>query len=335
MRYLGLIVLFAVSASAKPPALERFEFAERHMGTRFRIILYAPDAGAAERAAKAAFQRVAALDSIMSDYRADSELSRLSDQAGGQTVKVSEDLFRVLAAAQKLAQETRGAFDVTAGPVVQLWRIARMKGSLPDPELMEQARARVGYENLSLNDREQTAQLLKKDMSLDLGGIAKGFAADEALRVLKQFQIQSALVAAGGDIAVSDAPSGKSGWLIGIAPLEPPGSKPKRFLLLSNAAVSTSGDAEQHVEINGVRYSHIVDPRTGEALEGRSSVSVVAPNGMTSDSLATAISVLGPVKGLELIRRTKETGVLMVFETTQGRKEVKLNFPPEAKPDDN
>ena len=305
------------------------------MGTRVRIILYAPDSGAAERAAKAAFQRVAALDSIMSDYKADSELSRLSDQAGGQPVKVSGDLFRVLVAAQKLAEETGGAFDVTAGPVVQLWRIARMKGSLPDPELLRQARARVGYKNLKLDDRSRTAQLVVKDMSLDLGGIAKGYAADEALKVLARFHIRSALVAAGGDIAVSAAPPGKSGWLIGIAPLQSPETKPRRSLLLKNAAVSTSGDAEQHIEINGVRYSHIVDPRSGEALEGRSSVSVVAPIGTASDSLATAVSVLGPELGLELVRRTKGTGALMLVITPQGEKELEVNFPPEAKPDDN
>jgi thiamine biosynthesis lipoprotein len=141
-------------------------------------------------------------------------------------------------------------------------------------------------------------------MLLDLGGIAKGYAADEAMSVLKWQGINRALIAAGGDIVVSRPPPGKRGWLIGIAPLEFNGKPPDDYLLLSDAAVSTSGDREQYVEIGGVRYSHIIDPRTGLGVTARSSVTVVAPTGIVADSLATAVSVLGPERGLELINST-------------------------------
>src|SRR5437667_11520757 len=149
-------------------------------------------------------------------------------------------------------------------------------------------------------------------MQLDLGGIGKGYAADAALAVLKRHGIHSALVAAGGDIAVSSAPPGQPGWRIAIAPLEPHLGAERgpeiQNLLLCNAAVSTSGDAAQHVEDGGIRYSHIIDPNTGLALTGRSSVTVVARNCTASDGLATAVSVLGPARGLELIRATPGDG---------------------------
>src|SRR5438128_6342087 len=155
-------------------------------------------------------------------------------------------------------------------------------------------------------------------MLLGLGGIAKGHAADEALATLKRYGIESALVAGGGDITVGSPPPGKRGWRIAIAPLEPPGIQNRKSkiqnLLLRDAAVSTSGDAEQHVEIGGVRYSHIVNPKTGMALTGRSSVTIVARNCTTSDGLATAASVLGRARGLVLVNATPGAGLLFVKE---------------------
>jgi thiamine biosynthesis lipoprotein len=312
--------------------LTRFEFSEIRMATRFRIVLYAPDPATAGRAASAAFARIAALDNTMSDYQPSSELMRLAKKSGGSPVPVSEDLFRVLQAAQDLANRTDGAFDVTVGPVVRLWRRARRQHELPEPDRLQMARNLVGYKKLRLDPHARTAQLLVPGMVLDLGGIAKGFAADEALAVLKKAGIRSALIAGGGDIAVSNPPPGKTGWTIGIASFESPQKLPTRYLLLHDAAVSTSGDVEQHVEIGGKRYSHIIDPRTGQALAGRSSVTVVAPNGTASDTLATALSVLDPEKGLELIRSTPGTAALITTEAVGALRTLEFNFPPCAPP---
>jgi thiamine biosynthesis lipoprotein len=313
----AFLLAAATSVIARKPALVRYEFSQAHMGTLFRIVLYAPDAATASTASNAAFDRIATLDDTMSDYRPDSELRRLCRAAGGPPVKVSEDLYRVLATSQDLARRTDGAFDVTIGPVVQLWRRARRRHQLPDARRLARARTLVGFENLRLDPEEKTAQLSKKGMLLDLGGIGKGYAADRALEVLKRHGIRSALVAASGDIAVSAPPPGRKGWRVGIAPLEAPEKPPSRYLSLHDAAVSTSGDVEQHVDIGGKRYSHIVDPRTGMGLTGRHSVTVVAPNATTSDSLATAISVLGPEQGLKLAESTPGVAVLFV-EGTEG-----------------
>jgi thiamine biosynthesis lipoprotein len=284
------------------------------MGTRFEIILYAPDEAAAKQAAKAAFQRIAELDDIMSDYRPASELMQLCKKAGEGPVKVSNDLFYVLKKAQQVAERSDGAFDVTVGPVVRLWRVARKTRRMPDADKLKTALDLVGYKNVRLDERAQTVQLLKPGMQLDLGGIAKGYAADEALKVLEKHAIKSALVAAGGDIAVSAAPPDAAGWSVAIAPLDRDG-KPQRYLLLENRAVSTSGDAEQHVEIDGKRYSHIVDPKTGIGLIGRQSVTVVARHGIDSDSLTKVVSVWGPKRGLEFIEKTPGIAACVVRKT--------------------
>lgn len=314
-------------ALREPASYARFEFAQLRMGTRFRIVLYAPDAPTAASAGHAAFDRIAKLDDIMSDYRPTSELMLLCQRAGGPPVKVSEDLFRVLAKSQEIAERSNGAFDVTVSPVVRLWRQARLRRELPSPQDLAQALRLLDYRNLRLDVKRHTAQLLKPGMLLDLGGIAKGDAADQAIALLKQRGIRRALVAAGGDIAVSGPPPGRTGWLIAIAPLDQPGRTPTRYFLLHNGAVSTSGDTEQHMDVGGVRYSHIIDPKTGMGLTGHSSVTVVAPDGITSDSLATAVSVLGAKQGVELIKSMPDAGVLFLQASKDGVGSFEWNFP--------
>jgi thiamine biosynthesis lipoprotein len=304
------------------PVLVRHEYTEPHMGTRFQITFYAPGEAAAKRAAKAAFARIAQLDGIMSDYRPTSELMQLCQKAGGPPITVSEDLFIVLAKAQDISRSSDGAFDVTVGPVVRLWRAARKTKQMPDEQELKQALALVGYQNIRLDEKDRTVQLLKAGMQLDLGGIAKGYSADEALAALRKRGITRALVAAGGDIAVSGPPPGKEGWSIGIAPLEDPNKKPSRYLILRNGAVSTSGDAEQYVEIGGKRYSHIVDPRTGLGLVGRMSVTVVARRGILSDSLTKVVAVLGPERGFAILDGFDGVDSLVVRKTDKGLETV-------------
>jgi thiamine biosynthesis lipoprotein len=321
-------ILFAADA-------ERFTFQEPHMGTRFSIQVYAPPGtkgeALARAAAREAFARVAELNSIMSDYDPKSELMRLCAQAGGDPVKVSGPLFTVLARAQQVSADSEDAFDVTIGPVVALWRKARKNARLPDAETLRAARALVNWKNVVLDAKRQTVHLRQKGMRLDLGGIAKGYAADEMLAVLKKHGLSRALVAAGGDLRAGDAPPGKEGWTVAILPLEAKGEAKKegpRYLALVNAAVSTSGDAEQFVEIEGVRYSHIVDPRTGLGLRGRTSATVVAPDGITSDSLATALAILGPKDGFALLAKTKGVSGRLVTKTAEGTKvELSPGFP--------
>ncbi len=331
-----LLIAFAGSATlAAEPKLNRFEFTEMHMAVDFRIVLYAADESTAKQAAAAAFARVKQLDEIMSDYNPQSELSCLSDTAPTQeAVHVSDDLWRVLVEAKKVSAQTSGGFDCTVGPIVKLWRRARRTRELPAADAIAAAREAVGDRFLELDAEKHTVRLLKPKMRLDLGGIAKGYAADAALAVLKKHGISSALVAGSGDIAVGDPPPGKPGWRIGVAPLDPK-EPPTRFVMVANVGVSTSGDSLQHVEIGGKRYSHVVDPRNGMALTERSSETVVAVNATASDGLSTGVGVLGPKAGIEAIEKVPDAAALVVrkaddkvesFESTRWRKfEVPAN----------
>lgn len=268
------------------------------MGTLIRVKLYAPDEKRAAAAFHAAFARIRQLDETLSDYKPDSELNRIARTAVNRPVAIGDDLFRVLAASQRLAKESDGAFDITLGPVIRLWREARDRGELPDAEALREAGSHCGFAKLHLNARDRTVLLDEPGMQLDVGGIAKGYAADQALACLKSLGIRSVLVAASGDLAFGDAPPGKRGWKIGVD-----SSNASGVLELTNAAVSTSGDTEQHVDLNGTRYSHIVDPATRMGLTSHILVSVSAPRGVDADGLSTAISVLGCERGRKLVAR--------------------------------
>jgi thiamine biosynthesis lipoprotein len=204
---------------------------------------------------------------------------------------VSPDLFHVLRRAQDVARDSGGAFDVTVGPLIALWRKARKTAVLPDPAELKRARRLVGWQKLRLDEGSRTVRLTVRGMKLDLGGIAKGYAADEAQRVLEQHGITRALVQLGGDIVVSGPPPGMDGWTIRVPNAgNDRGAADLRF---ADRAVSTSGDTEQFAVVGGRRYSHVVDPRTGVALTNRVQVTLTAPDGLTSDPLSTALCVLG------------------------------------------
>lgn len=305
-------LLSAALCRADTDSLTRYTYTEYHMGVDVRLTVYAPDKPTAERACAAAFERFAALDTIMSDYRADSELMRLCAKAGGPPVPVSRDLFLVLQRAQEVSRKSDGAFDVTCGPIIALWRQARKTHVLPTSEAIQEALNRVGWRKMELDARKHTVRLRVPGMKLDLGGIGKGYADDCAQEVLRKNGITRALVEAGGDIVVTDPPPGETGWKIEVANASKAPQAP--ILLFANRAISTSGDTEQFVEIGGKRYSHIVDPRTGQALTDRIQVTITAPNGLTSDSLSKVVSVLGQAKGEPIVKTYRDVAVFVRFE---------------------
>ena len=308
----GLLLLSACRSSPPEQPLQRFQFRHPAMGTLITITLYAPDEARARAAAQAAFQRIDALEDIMSDYQADSELMQLCDKPFGTPVPVSADLFAVLQRAQKMSELSDGAFDVTVGPYVRLWRFARKRKVLPTPAELAAARAAVGWQKLKLDPRARAVTLLVPHMRLDLGGIAKGYAADQALKLLKGRGIDRALVAASGDIAIGNPPPGKRGWRIGITPYDGGTNAAPPTLLLHNAGISTSGDTEQFIEINGIRYSHIISPLTGLGLTNRIQATIIGPDATTTDSLDTTVSVLGVRRGLALANSSPRTAALIV-----------------------
>jgi thiamine biosynthesis lipoprotein len=302
-----------------PLTLHRYESVEPHMGTLVRITLYAAGEDEARGAFDAAFARIRALDQTFSDYKPDSELNQLTTRPAGTAAGVSEDLFRVLSASQELAVATSGAFDVTLGPVIRLWREARAAGRLPEDQALRDATARSGFRKLVVEPRTRTVILAAAGMTLDVGAVGKGYAASEALEVLRARGVRSALVAVSGDLAFGDPPPGKAGWRIAMHELPPSEAQGVPAVLeLTNAAVSTAGAAEQHADIAGRRYSHIVDPATGIGLTDDVTVTVIASHGLEADGLDTAASVLGVERGMALIESHPDAAGLIVRRTPQG-----------------
>jgi thiamine biosynthesis lipoprotein len=326
----ALTLLAAFAAVARgDDQLQRFSRSELHMGVEFEVVLYAQDATHGESAIAKAMARIAQLDKALSDYDPHSELSQLSDSSAeikGNTgpfpaVKLSDDLWTVLATSQNISRQTDGAFDVTIGPLTKLWRRARRWKELPQSDVLAVARSSVGDQFLQLDAEQHTAQLTRANMRLDLGGIAKGYAADEAIKVVVAAGLPRVLIRASGDIAAADPPPGQPGWRVGLAPLNPD-EPPTRFVEIAHRGISTAGDARQHLIVNGRRYSHIIDPRTGQCVAGRSSVTVIAPRGILADGLDTAASVLGPDGAIFLCDKFPGVELLMLYENDAGQQRI-------------
>ena len=286
------ILFVSPEARLAPETWVRVEKTEPHMGTRFQITVFAHNQELGQKAIQQAFARIAKLNTLLSDYLPESELMRLCAQAGKGPIPVSPELFLVLEQSQKLARQSAGAFDCTVGPYSVLWRRARKTLLLPNALELAEAGEKVGYTHLSLDSLSKSAHLQLPGMRLDLGGIAKGYAADEALLVLKSHGLSRSLVAAGGDVVCGDSPPGKPGWDIALIGL-PGDEEGKRHFVLANGAVSTSGDLEQFVEIGGNRFAHILNPKTGLGMTTRQSATVVAKRGIESDGL-TKVLLLAP-----------------------------------------
>lgn len=273
-----------------------------HMGTIVRIVADCDDTQLFQKATDEAFARIREIEQICSDYRSDSEVLRLSEKSPTpEPISVSDDLWNVLNQAHAVHRASGGAFDVTVGPLTKEWRRFRRRGQL-DPQRIEDARTGVGAQHMTLDEKQHAVSLAVGGMRIDLGGIAKGYAIDEALQVLTRHGIARALVDAGGDIAVTGAPRGEAGWRVGIAGLNPK-QPPILIAHLSQCAVATSGDAFQFLEHEGKRYSHVLDPRTGYGVDHRGTVTVFAQTATTADAWASAISVLGPAATPKVLKQ--------------------------------
>jgi len=296
--FLGLFLFLSLQLSAQ----KRFEFSHPQMGTMFRVVVYASDSASARVATQKAFSRLDELNLTLSDYREDSEVNTLCRTAGSdQYIKVSVDLWNILQESVKAAKLSEGNFDVTIGPLTQLWRRMKRQKQLPTPTQISEAKTKIGIEKIFFNKTNQSVMLKTKGMRLDFGGIGKGFAEDEMMKVLKENGIKSALIEAGGNIVVSNSPTDSpKGWEIII-------NQEKYYL--KNCGVSTSGDAYQFVEIEGKKYAHILDPKTGIGYAEPHQVSIIAKNGTISDWLSTALYLMPTESGQKLAKKIKAKAI--------------------------
>lgn len=284
----------------------RFVFERPLMATRFAITCHGEDETAARKAADKAFAAAEEVNRIASDYSPESELMRLPS---GRATKVSPVFAELLTASFHFAEASGGAFDPALGPLTRLWRESRRTRQLPAPMDVANAREASGWKHATWDATASTILLERPGMQLDLGGIAKGFAADRMLAVMVKAGFPRTCIAAGGDLRLGAPPPGKTAWRVGLQTFNE--EKPEEAVELVNCAVSTSGDLHQFAEIDGKRYSHILNPATGLGLTERIAVSIIAPDATTSDALATAACVVGPEKAEAMALKARATKVIV------------------------
>ena len=282
------VALFSFTHSAMG---EKFSFERELMATRFSIVCYTDDHAAAQKAAEAAFAIGEKMNAIASDYLLNSELNQLVSKTVDTPIPLNSLLYELLEYSREISETTQGAFDPTLGPLTKLWRETRLHKRLPDPEKLKTARESVGWKHFTLDQKNQSITLFKKNMAFDLGGIAKGYAADLMLESMIASGLPQSMIVAGGDVRLGNPPSEREGWNVAVKTFDL--EKRDEILTLSNCAVSTSGDLHQSVEIDGVKYSHILDPKTGLGLTKRIAATVIADTAKLSDAIATASCVMG------------------------------------------
>jgi thiamine biosynthesis lipoprotein len=305
---------FLVAASFGERARHTISESRPLLGTYVTITVAAQDDATAKAHLGAAFDRIEALEQTLSARRPDSELSLALKKAKREPARVSDDLYRALAAGVAWHDRSGGAFDITVAPLLNLWRACGKEKRLPTTEELERARGLLGADAILLNDDDRTIRLLKQSVAVDLGGLGKGFCADEVRELLEERGARSALIAVAGDIyALGRKPDGTP-WRVGVQDPRDPNNPHSLLtvLLLSDQAISTSGNYQRYVEIGGRRYSHIVDPRTGLTAEDAPSVTVVGPDTLTTDVLGTTLSVLGVQDGLATVEAMPGVEALFV-----------------------
>ncbi len=313
MRFFIIFISFFLSTTSL--AQTRFEFKEGKLGTLCQLVFYTSDSLSAQKASEKAWGRIDELNEILSDYKENSEIRRLSDSSGiGKPIQVSKPLYEIIEKSIQLSQLTNGAFDITVGNYVQLWRRARRQNIFPTQAQLASAKQATGYKKIKLYPHSQAVELKTKGMRLDVGAIGKGYIADKVLGLLDSLGITSALVDLGGDISVSNPPPKEDGWNIETGYKDDNEQFISRKTVLKNCAIATSGDLHQFVIFNGKRYSHIVNPRTGLGITESGQVTIIAKDGATADALASAISVLGEQKGLKLAKKSKNFTLLFIHK---------------------
>ncbi|UCF00225.1 MAG: FAD:protein FMN transferase [Planctomycetota bacterium] len=290
------------------------------MGTFARVIAVAADVDTAKACIEIAFEQIKNVDKLMSDYKEDSEISEVNRDAFKRPVKVGKLTYDVLQRSIEFSKLTDGAFDITIGPLVDLWRMAETTDTLPAEAELQQALSKVGYDKLMLDASDVSVRFAVEGMRLDLGGVAKGYAIDRAVEVMQKRGGLGGMVEIGGDIRCFGAPPlGEKGWRIGLQDSRKTGvdddvsiGKILLVLELGDAATATSGNYQRFAVIEGQMYSHILDAKTGNTCDELSSVTVIFESAVGADVLATAVNVMGAEKGLALIEKTPQAEAILI-----------------------
>ena len=321
--FIYTITLLVFSTPLLQAQTRKFSYSEMKMGSAFNLIIVSADSNKANHLARKSYELVDSLNHIFSNYDSSSELSKINASAGLLPYKMSTAMLDLVQKSQYAYIQSKGAYDISIGPLSSLWRNARKAKLFPEASTVLATKKLVGFAQVKINKRLGTIFLPNANMQLDFGGIAKGYIAQWVINFLKANGIQQALVDAGGDIVMSGAPLNQQGWLIGVNLPETTDQLLNKKLQLSNCSVATSGDVYQFIEYKGVKYSHIINPLTGYGVTNLRNVTIVAKTGATADWLATACSIL-PIKEAKQLAISHQAALLittlkngkLVFEAT-------------------
>ena len=321
--FIYTITLLVFSTPLLQAQTRKFSYSEMKMGSAFNLIIVSADSNKANHLARKSYELVDSLNHIFSNYDSSSELSKINASAGLLPYKMSTAMLDLVQKSQYAYIQSKGAYDISIGPLSSLWRNARKAKLFPEASTVLATKKLVGLNQVKINKRLGTIFLPNANMQLDFGGIAKGYIAQWVINFLKANGIQQALVDAGGDIVMSGAPLNQQGWLIGVNLPETTDQLLNKKLQLSNCSVATSGDVFQFIEYKGVKYSHIINPLTGYGVTNLRNVTIVAKTGATADWLATACSIL-PIKEAKQLAISHQAALLittlkngkLVFEAT-------------------
>ena len=282
------------------------------MGNRFEFTVITENKEIGNQAIEQAITEVKRIEELLSTFKTSSQVNEINDQAGIKPVKVDREVLQLISRANKISAITDGAFDITYGSIDKsLWNFDLKMTSLPDQETALKTVDLINYHHVLINDEECTVMLKNKGMRIGFGGIGKGYAADKAKQILQNLGIKSGIVNAAGDLITWGEQLNGSAWTIGIADPEQ-SNRPFSSLNISNMAIATSGNYEKFVIIDGKRYSHTIDPKTGLPVSGIKSVSIICPSAELADALATPVVVMGVKVGLNLINQLKHVECVII-----------------------
>lgn len=297
------------------------------MGTTFTIYLYADREERADECCVEAFEEIDRVEEALSNYRATSELSRINRLAYKESVTTDPEVFQLLQRSLEFSRRTGGAFDITVGPLMRAWGFFRGRGRYPDAAELKQARASTGWQNVKLDPKARTVRFLLPGMDLDPGGIGKGYAVDRAAAVLRDAGVKSALVDSGSSSMFAiGAPPGKTGWPVQIPK---PGNRSQAIssIELRDVSLSTSGNYEKFFELDGRAYCHIMNPRTGEPVQGMLQTTVIAREATDTDALSTAMFVMGSTAGKQWLERVPGSSAFWVEGDAHTERITTLRWP--------
>jgi thiamine biosynthesis lipoprotein len=313
-----IVLLYFMYTRMTEPGSVEFDSGSRvMMGTFSRVVVLADSERTARQCVEAAFEVQRRIEELMSYHREDSELSKVNREAAEKPVAVDPMTFEVLQKSVQFSELTNGVFDVTVGPLVDLWKAAGQTNTPPTEEALAEARAKVGYKKLILDETNRTVRFAVAGMKVDLGGIAKGYAVDQSVEAMQQRGAAGGMVDLGGNIrCFGRPPRGQAYWRIGLQdPNVSPddlNAKPLLVLAITDQSVATSGGYRRFTTVSGARQSHIIDAATGRSAAKLASDTIIAADATAADALSTAVNVLGPDAGLALIERLPDTEAILI-----------------------